>query len=84
MNFKTAYIVLFVVIVGVLGSLYMYRVNQTLNYIENEGKMPVVTEQSYSYENLYGDRQPTTPATTINDSTEVEIETNTNAAGENK
>mgnify|MGYP003622265494 FL=1 len=55
---RSAYIVLFLLIVGVLGSIYAYRMTQTLNYVHGKGAMPVVNEDSYAYQKLYGNRQP--------------------------
>ncbi|QQS28028.1 MAG: hypothetical protein IPM47_14265 [Sphingobacteriales bacterium] len=55
---KTAYIVLFLLILGVLGSIYAYRVSQTLDYVQNKGALPTVTEESYSQQKLYQNRTP--------------------------
>lgn len=57
---KTAYIILFLLIVGVLGSIYAYRMTQTLEYVHGKGAIKPVTADDYSYQHLYGNRQPQT------------------------
>lgn len=59
---RIAYIILFLLIVGVLGSIYAYRMTQTLNYVHTSGAMQPVTPETYSAQKLYNNRQPqTTP-----------------------
>ena len=57
---KTAYIVLFLLIIGVLGSVYAYRMTQTLNYVHGKGAIKPVTADDYAHQHLYGNRQPQT------------------------
>lgn len=59
---KTAYIILFLLIIGVLGSVYAYRMTQTLSYVHEKGAIKPVTADDYSYQHLYGNRQPQTAA----------------------
>ncbi len=61
---RVAYIVLFLLIIGVLGSIYAYRMTQTLSYKNGNGAMPTVNADSYAYDKLYGNRQPGSNTTT--------------------
>ncbi|HRI28026.1 MAG TPA: hypothetical protein PK239_11245 [Chitinophagales bacterium] len=78
---RVAYIVLFLLIIGILGSIYAYRMTQTLSYKNGNGAMPTVNADSYAYDKLYGNRQPgnNTPADTLQNAPAPADTTNQNA-----